>query len=240
MEIKNLLVEKLQDIHNRAPVNIAFLGDSVTQGCFETFTNEDKLLDGLCDYEAVYHNRLRRKIQSVMQVPVNMINAGNGGGTTPQALERVERDILSASPALTVVCLGLNDAVSGPDNVSFYGDTLVKIFRKLKTQPMEIIMMTPNRMNDYVSPLLPQNSCLARIAANTAQVQSSGLMDKYMQAARDAAASENVVLVDAYDRWCKLHDAGIDTTAMLVNHVNHPNREMHQLFADALFEAMFY
>ena len=101
-------------------------------------------------------------------------------------------------------------------------------------------MMTPNRMNDYVSPLLPQNSCLARIAANTAQVQSSGLMDKYMQAARDAAASENVVLVDAYARWCKLHDAGIDTTALLVNHVNHPNREMHQLFADALFEAMFY
>ena len=240
MQIKNLLVEKLNDHHNRAPVNIAFLGDSVTQGCFETFSDSEKLVGGLRDYEAVYHNRLRQKIQTIMQVPVNMINAGNDGGSTPQALDRVERDVLSASPALTVVCLGLNDAVSGPDNVNFYGDTLVKIFRKLKQQPMEIIMMTPNRMNDYVSPLLDPGSRLAKIAAKTAEIQSSGLMDRYMQAARDAAASENVVLVDAYDRWCKLHDAGVDTTALLANHVNHPSRQMHQLFADALFEAMFF
>ena len=240
MQIKKLLVEKLKDIHNRAPVNIAFLGDSVTQGCFETFTNEERLLDGNTDYEAVYHNRLRKKIQAAIPVPVNMINAGNGGGTTPQALERIERDIFSANPALTVVCLGLNDAVGGPDNIGAYGDTLVKIFRKLKTRPMEVIMMTPNRMNDYVSPLLPAGSKLARIAADTAQVQSSGLMDRDMQAAREAAASEGVQLVDAYARWCKLHDAGVDTTALLANHVNHPVREMHQLFADALYETMFF
>ena len=115
---------------------------------------------GNTDYEAVYHNRLRKKIQAAIPVPVNMINAGNGGGTTPQALERIERDIFSANPALTVVCLGLNDAVGGPDNIGAYGDTLVKIFRKLKTRPMEVIMMTPNRMNDYVSPLLPAGSKL--------------------------------------------------------------------------------
>ena len=51
---------------------------------------------------------------------------------------------------------------------------------------------------------------------------------------------ENVVLVDAYDRWCKLHATGVDTTELLVNHVNHPNRQMHQLFADALYEKMFF
>jgi len=53
-------------------VTIVALGDSVTQGCFETVPPST-------DAEAVYHNRLRQKLAALYGCPVNMINAGIGG-----------------------------------------------------------------------------------------------------------------------------------------------------------------
>ena len=32
---------------------------------------------------------------------------------------------------------------------------------------------------------------------------------------------------------------GIDTTVLLANRINHPTQEMHQLFADSLYELIF-
>ena len=37
MNIMKLLAEKAKDNWNAGPVTIAFLGDSVTQGCFEVY-----------------------------------------------------------------------------------------------------------------------------------------------------------------------------------------------------------
>ena len=37
----------------------------------------------------------------------------------------------------------------------------------------------------------------------------------------------------------KLRAAGVDTTALLSNHINHPTREMHDLFAISLLETIF-
>jgi 23S rRNA maturation mini-RNase III len=34
MRLKQRIAEKSRDIHGTAPVTLAFLGDSVTQGCF--------------------------------------------------------------------------------------------------------------------------------------------------------------------------------------------------------------
>ena len=42
---------------------------------------------------------------------INIINAGVGGDTTFQALERLERDILSRDPKIVIILLGGNDAI---------------------------------------------------------------------------------------------------------------------------------
>ena len=238
--IKEALLNKNRDIHGFEPVKIAFLGDSVTQGCFECFMKPGNHIDTVNDYEAVYSNRLRQKLQGVFSIPINTVNAGNSGGNSVQALERVERDILSVHPQATVVCLGLNDAMGGRENVHRYGDLLVNIFKKLRQQEMDIFFMTPNRMNDYVDQRLDPQGRLAGIAAETAKVMNEGIMDEYMAEARRAARAEDVRLVDCYAQWTALHDAGVDTTVLLANHINHPTREMHGLFADALFNAILF
>lgn len=46
----------------------------------------------------------------------------------------------------------------------------------------------------------------------------------------------NVTVCDCYSEWKKLYKSGIDTTKLLINRINHPDRRMHQLFADMLFD----
>ena len=53
------------------------------------------------------------------------------------------------------------------------------------------------------------------------------------------AAARGIPVCDCYAEWKRMAAEGQDTTAMLCNHINHPTREMHKLFADMLFETVF-
>ena len=70
-------------------------------------------------------------------------------------------------------------------------------------------------------------------------LQRGGKMDAYVQAMRDVAKEECVPLADVYAEWKRMAAEGIDTTALLINGMNHPVPEMHKLFADQLFELIF-
>ena len=60
-------------------INIVVFGDSITHGA----------LNGFNDYETVYWNLLRKKLNSVRDsVPVNMINSGIGRTTAKSSLTR--------------------------------------------------------------------------------------------------------------------------------------------------------
>ena len=101
--------EKIQmDIHGleeHGPITVVALGDSVTHGA---------VASGEVDYETVYWNRLRRKIQALNpDVPVNVINAGIGGTTAQRSVARLDSQVLNHRPDLVIVCFGLND-VNGP------------------------------------------------------------------------------------------------------------------------------
>ena len=56
---------------------------------------------------------------------------------------------------------------------------------------------------------------------------------------RAVAKELNVPLADAYAEWQALKQRGVDTTAMLVNGMNHPTPEAHKIFADKLYELIF-
>ncbi len=47
-----------------------------------------------------------------------------------------------------------------------------------------------------------------------------------------------VKIADAYAEWKRLAECE-DTTALLANGINHPTREMHELFADVIFREIF-
>lgn len=207
------------------PITIVALGDSVTHG---------SVGPGEIDYETVYWNRLRQKILAVRNyVPVNVINAGIGGITASASLGRLDAQVFAHRPDLVIVCFGLND-VNG--TLEDYISSLRIIFERCLQADTDVIFLTPNMLNTYVAD--DTEDCVRGYAAVTADMQNSGRMDSYMQAACALAQEMGVTVCDCYAQWKELSQTQ-DTTMLLANRINHPTREMHALFADSLFAAIF-
>lgn len=237
MDLKEKLRLKTANPASAAPVKLAFLGDSVTHGCFEIIEKAAGCFDCVYDQDAVYHNRLRRQLAAVFpNCPATMINAGISGGSAQQGAERVRRDVIEAGPDLAVVCFGLNDALQ-PDGLEGYRQGLSSIFRQLKEAGIQTLFMTPNMMCTAVSPQIPAG-CQRETGEACAAVQCGGTMDRFMDEARALCAREKVPVCDCYADWKRLEALGADIPCLLSNHINHPTREMHALFAARLFEAI--
>lgn len=233
MKIIEKIRRKAGDNANEGAVTIAFLGDSVTQGCFEIYLHGDEI-GVIFDNEHAYHNCLCKILANYYPtVPVNIIKAGISGDSAPHGAMRVEQDVLRFHPDLVIVCFGLNDAAAGEDGIATYKRALSEIFVKVKETGAELIFMTPNMLNTRISPFLAEGLC-KEVAEKMCTIQKDGIMDMYMDAAREVCKTHGVKLCDCYKKWKNLEKNGVDTTALLSNHINHPTREMSWLFANSL------
>ena len=225
MKIKDKINLDYAGLCEHGPINIVAFGDSVTHGAVGA---------GEIDYETVYWNRLRQKINEVRNyMPVNAINAGIGGITAQASLGRIERDVLSHNPDCVIVCFGLND-VNIP--LEDYLSSLRVIFEKCLSPDRDVIFMTPNMLNTRVAEDTEEQ--YMGYAAVTAEYQNGGRMDLYMESAVSLAKECGVKVADCYAEWKKIAERE-DVTNLLANRINHPTREMHALFADMLFDAIF-
>lgn len=213
----------------RTPV-IAFLGDSVTQGCFECYMRGD-VLDTVFEGGNAYSEKVKRILSMLYpKAPVSVVNLGVSGSTAPQGAERMEKDVLSCSPDLLVVCFGLNDSSEELAGVAKYKNALKEIFAKANAAGIETIFMTPNMFNTYTSHIL-KDKLMIELADVFAKRQTNGVFDTYMDAAREACEEEQIRICDCYAIWKQMYEKGADITAILSNGLNHPTREMHELFA---------
>ncbi len=225
MKIKEKILMDTDNLIKNGPITIVAFGDSVTHGAL---ANEE------IDYETVYWNRLKKKINGVRcYVPVNVINAGIGGITAKGSLERMDRQVLSHNPDLVIVCFGLNDVNGELDE---YINALELIFNKCKEKGTDVIFMTPNMLNTYVAS--DTEAKYFEYASVTADFQNNGKMDLFMTEAMKLAKDMDVSVCDCYSKWKELSKTA-DTTKLLVNRINHPTREMHELFAESLYEMIF-
>lgn len=225
MRIKEKISLNKEGLIKNGPITIVAFGDSVTHGA---------LTDGEYNYETVYWNRLKKKINNVnCYIPVNVIDAGIAGITAKDSLERMDKQVLAYNPDLIIVCFGLND-VNGP--LDEYLDSLKIMFEKAKKSGAEVIFMTPNMMNTTVADDTPEIHY--EYAIKTAKMQNEGIMDLYMDSAVKIANEAGIKLCDCYKKWKELSKTQ-DVTYLLANRVNHPTKEMHELFAQNLFEIIF-
>lgn len=225
MKIKDKINLDYNGLVEQGAVNIVVFGDSVTHGAL----GPDEI-----NYETVYWNQLKKRINGVRNyIPVNVINSGIGGITAAASLHRMERDIFSHHPDLVIVCFGLNDVNGSPDE---YIDSLKRIFTECKDREIETIFMTPNMLNTYVADDTLEE--LKEYAAKTAEMQTSGRMDSFMQKAVELAENMGIKVCDCYKKWKELSES-CDVTMLLANRINHPIKEMHTLFCDSLFEIIF-
>ena len=225
MRIKDKIKLDRKGLEAEGPITIVAFGDSVTHGA---------VASGEINYETVYWNLLKQKLNAVRNyMPVNVINAGIGGITARGSLDRMHRDVLKHEPDLIIVCFGLND-VNRP--LEDYLGALETIFTRSLESGAEVIFMTPNMLNTYVAEGTAEVHL--QYAAKTAEMQNGGRMDTYLAEAVKLARGMGVTVCDCYAQWRKLSETQ-DTTALLANHINHPVKEMHELFAQSLFDAIF-
>ncbi len=241
MEFLKKLQKKNEDMYGAEGVTIAFLGDSVTHGCFELRLVSDTAFDTVYERENAYSARLVRMLSKLFpRAQINLVNAGISGDSAPNGAKRLARDILPHHPDLTVVCYGLNDCMAGPEKEkrAAYVSALREIFTKLKESGSEVIFMTPNMMCEYVDPNI-LHAALRAPAESVVAVTKEGRLEAYLEDAKGAAIECGAKVCDCFARWKNLRAAGVDTTTLLSNHINHPTREMHDLFAISLLETIF-
>ena len=239
MKIIEKMAAKAKDNYNREGVTIAFLGDSVTQGCFEIYKAENGRIETVFDQKASYETGVFDILCTLFpSVTVNIVNAGISGDTAHHGSLRVEKDVLRHQPDLCVVCYGLNDCGMGEESVVKYTAALRDIFGKVRENGAELIFMTPNMMNTAVSPHLTDPDFIA-IADRCAQKQNGGIFDAHIDAARELCLEMNIPICDCYALWKRLSEVGVNTTELLSNKINHPTREMNKMFAYELVKTMF-
>ena len=222
MKILEKLLAKRKDIYGAPGVTIAFLGDSVTQGCFEVYKTDSDSIETVFDPVNAYSMKLRELLAVLYpNVQVNIINSGISGDSAANGAIRLERDILRYQPDLVVVSYGLNDSTLGRGRISEYTDALAMIFERLKAADIECIFLTENMMNTYVSSHI-QDENLRKTAQAFADIENSGTLSAFFQAAKKVAVEYNVPVCDCYARWRRMFESGVDTTELLANHLNHP------------------
>lgn len=220
MHVKEKLQLDRQGLDEHGAITIAVFGDSVSHGA----------VNGYYDYENVYWRVLERKLHEWRDyMPINMINASVGGTSAKGSLQRLDKQVLSHTPDLTIVCFGLNDVNGEKED---YLSALREIFARVQASGSDVIFMTPNMLNTYVAEDTP--SRYVEYAHKTARMQNEGRMDDYMDSAVALANEMGVTVCDCYSMWKELSKTE-DTTLLLANRINHPNAEMHKLFADSLY-----
>ncbi|HIE43930.1 MAG TPA: arylesterase [Candidatus Omnitrophica bacterium] len=103
--------------------SIVCFGDSLTEGSGAGIGE---------DYPTVLSNLLNEKI----------VNAGRSGDTTEDALMRLDSDVLSRNPRLTIVLLGGNDFLTGKRIEDTYRN-IEEIVKKIKESGSAVLLISP-------------------------------------------------------------------------------------------------
>ncbi|PWT73147.1 MAG: hypothetical protein C5B60_08575 [Chloroflexi bacterium] len=219
----------LADVHRRIAacqrdgtqraVTLCFFGDSNTRGMA---IDPDR-------HRRAFPTRLLAELADrYAPCAFHGIDAGLPGDTLTAALQRLDDDVLHHAPDLTVLAFAVNDAVQGGHGgIERYEASLhTALDRLLPTSA--VILLSPCMMATEYTARVPAmfseigRACVAR--------QNDGVLDNYVSVLRQVAAERGVSLADTYALWRSLAATGVDTTALLVNGINHPHGYMHDLF----------
>jgi len=202
-----------------APVVVA-LGDSVTKGVRR---------DGSVLADQTFVALLERELQKTYP-DARVINSGIGGNTSTQMLARLDQDVLSHHPQVTLVMTGLNDAEyidpgaiprdTPRVSLDVFADQLRQIIRRVRDGGGRVLLLTPNPMTGKYP--------YASLGYYKGHEINSAL-ESYAASVRSVALETHTDLVDVYAAW--IHMPNYDR--FLPDGV-HPNREGHRRIAELI------
>lgn len=236
MKILDKIKAKKNNLFDNTAITIAFIGDSVTQGCFECYTTSATTLETVFDYKSAFSTRVKEILNILFpNVQFNIINAGISGDVAASGDERLERDVLAFKPDLCIVSYGLNDSYSV--SLDIYSQALDNIFSKLNKNRVETIFLTQNCMCTKTSYHL-KDGFLKTLSVNFSKLQNNGVLKEFVDAALKVGERHGVKICDLYSVWEKLIELDVDVTELLANKLNHPIREIHYYIAIKIIETI--
>jgi lysophospholipase L1-like esterase len=203
-------------------IKILTFGDSITRGVREGV----KETQTFTYYLGVFLNK--------DSFHVEMIKKGISGETTSGALNRIEHDVIGERPHYVTIMYGTNDAFI--DNyanetghlprisIERYKNNLQAMVQKLEANNIKPILMTPIPMGRF-------------LGSDVGVYKQKGInfkLKEYVEAVRDTARKENVLLVDHFNEWLKWKKRGKDIDTWLTDGI-HPNPKGNRLMAATIF-----
>lgn len=207
------------------PIELVAFGDSITAGSQIGRTPDPSIV-----YHKQWHEMLASRYPALN---LRIENRGVPGDRIHDAHERVDVDVINASPDIVIVAFGINDTWLGPDMIDQFESEYIRLIDRIRASLTStvIVLMTTNM---YAFEVAPDALDLAWFARDTARYQNDGWTDLYMNRVRQIAQSKGLPLADGYKEWEDARKAGIDTDTLLANKANHPNKAGHRLLADSL------
>ncbi len=181
--------------------------------------------------------RVQKRLEAA-GLAIAVANQGVGGNTTRDALARFEADVLAFAPRLVVLQFGINDSAvdvwqqppaTGPRvPPAEFSANLRQLVRTLRARGVAVVLMTTNRV--FWSPMLCDLYGRPPYDAADPEGFNRPHLDAYNQLIREAAAAEQVPLVDINAAYA----AHAEPAALLLPDQIHPADTGHTLVADLL------
>lgn len=189
----------------------------------------------------VYAQILQEQLPDRLGQRVTVYNAGIGGNTTYDALQRIDKDVRARHPDTVVVQFGINDSwvydggQGGPSAVPIdqatqvehpnasrgnYVDNISKIVSTLKNDGARVILMTPNQ--------------LQTAGAGAEMAWRNDLLGDYAKVVRTVAAAERVELLDVWQIYSDYAAKPDHSVNDLLVDSQHPGQAGHQMVAARL------
>lgn len=238
MKIIEKIRAKQLDVHGARQPVIAFLGDSVTQGCFDVYV-QGREVKTTVEMHNGYHEKVKRILNILYpDVPISIVNAGISGDCAAGGIKRLDRDVLSYCPDLIIVCYGLNDACGEQEGLDEYIKSLKNILQKSRESGAEVIFLTPNLRTEICDqptgePLI--DDIWNKVAKN----EREDWLRVYINEARNLCDELSINICDCNMIWQVLKDRGVEINMLLSNKINHPIEELYWMFAYELVRMMF-
>jgi lysophospholipase L1-like esterase len=213
------------------PILIGAFGDSLTLGATKL---------GVIDHEGVFHHQLWKML--ITQFPkcvFSTINLGVGGQTATIGLGRAQEQLIPLQPDLVLLGFCANDCLAGPEGIPEYRKSMSKIIDLIQSKTQaDLILLTPNFLCSRLSDQVAEEHKKIGLPEKFIPIQRDGILKQYVQVVRELGNDLGVPVADVYAQWEKMEKQGVDTTALLINGLNHPGRDGHAIAARLIFEAL--
>lgn len=199
-------------------VRIVTLGDSITKG----------VRPGVSDRQT-FAALIRSTAESKGKT-VEVVNVGIGGERTDQALKRLDRDVLTHSPAIVTVMYGANDSYVDPGkkeprlSQNQFRKNLDEIVDRLQSRDVKVVLMTEPRWGAAARP-------------NGLGEHPNLRLEGFMEEVRSCAQAKGTALVDHFSIWTEREKGGLDLGTITTDQL-HPNPEGHRILADSIWPVL--